>query len=150
MEFKPSSVGRASASQAEGREFESRFPLKQTAVAAGYGGDRCSRRLWRSFISRQNACFQWLEMKGDKGVSPTAVRLKVPPRRGDSRYRSTATKFRFPLIQVAASEGCGDLNASLRGGRTTGCSDSLSAGVQETRQEETGLDFLYIIGVDSR
>ena len=33
-----SSVGRASASQAEGREFESRFPLKQTAVAAGYGG----------------------------------------------------------------------------------------------------------------
>ena len=23
---------------AEGREFESRFPLKQTAVAAGYGG----------------------------------------------------------------------------------------------------------------
>ena len=36
---------------------------------------------------------------------------------------------------------------SLRGGITTGCSDSLSAGVQETRQEETGLDFLYIIGV---
>ena len=33
-----SSVGRASASQAEGREFESRFPLKKTAVAAGYGG----------------------------------------------------------------------------------------------------------------
>ena len=31
-------LGRASASQAEGREFESRFPLKQTAVAAGYGG----------------------------------------------------------------------------------------------------------------
>ena len=31
-------AGRASASQAEGREFESRFPLKQTAVAAGYGG----------------------------------------------------------------------------------------------------------------
>ena len=31
-------IGRASASQAEGREFESRFPLKQTAVAAGYGG----------------------------------------------------------------------------------------------------------------
>ena len=38
---------------------------------------------------------------------------------------------------------------SLRGEITTGCSDSLSAGVQEARQEETGLDCLYIIGVDS-
>ena len=28
---------------------------------------------------------------------------------------------------------------SLRGGRTTGCGDSLSAGVRETRQEEERL-----------
>ena len=51
-----SSVGRASASQAEGREFESRFPLKQTAVAAG--------------------CFQWLEMKGRQGHQPDSGLLE--------------------------------------------------------------------------
>ena len=36
-----SSVGRASASQAEGRGFDSRFPLKQ---------GRCIRRMWRLFF----------------------------------------------------------------------------------------------------
>ena len=63
-----SSVGRASASQAEGREFESRFPLKKTALAAGYGG--------LSFQGGKLA-FNGLKRKDGEGVSPTAVSLKV-------------------------------------------------------------------------
>ena len=39
-------------------------------------------------------------------------------------------------LSLWATRGCGHRN-------------SLSAGVQETRQEETGLVCLYIIGVDS-
>ena len=36
---------------------------------------------------------------------------------------------------------------SLRGGRTTGCGDSLSAGARETRQEEERLGRLTILGI---
>ena len=40
-------------------------------------------------------------------------------------------------LYLRATGGCGHRN-------------SLSAGIQETRQEETGLDWLYIIGMDSK
>ena len=39
---------------------------------------------------------------------------------------------------------------SLRGRRTTGCSDSLSTGVQETGQEEERLDCLYIMRIPDK
>ena len=76
-----SSVGRASASQAEGRGFESRFPLKKT--------DDANHPFF--FVSGPplQACLQKEEPGTKKGdASAYLVFLKAPPRRAGREWRS--------------------------------------------------------------